>query len=75
MSKSSIKPQGIILWHISKKFNFAAEKIIPESFVLCAILCWWCLFSPCSAARIRWSYTMVWDQPHREANYPREVLA
>lgn len=38
MSKSETKSQGTILWRISKKFNFAAEKIIPESFVFCVIL-------------------------------------
>ena len=36
MSKSESKPQGTLLWRISKKFSFAAEKIIPESFVFCA---------------------------------------
>ena len=29
---------GHPLWRISKKFNFAAEKIIPDSFVFCVIL-------------------------------------
>ena len=38
MSKSETKSQGTLLWRISKKFNFAAEKIIPESFVFCVIL-------------------------------------
>ncbi len=38
MSKSQTKSQGTVLWRISKKFNFAAEKIIPESFVFCVIL-------------------------------------
>ena len=32
-SKSEVKSQGTLLWRVSKKFNFAAEKIIPESFV------------------------------------------
>ena len=30
--------RGSLLWRWSKKFNFAAEKIIPESFVFCVIL-------------------------------------
>ncbi len=29
---------GTPLWRLSKKFNFAADKIIPESFVFCIIL-------------------------------------
>lgn len=37
-SKSEVKSQGTLLWRVSKKFNFAAEKIIPESFVFCVIL-------------------------------------
>lgn len=32
------KSKGTFLWQISKKFNFAAEKIIPDSFVFCVIL-------------------------------------
>ena len=32
------KLKGTPLWNISKKFNFAAEKIIPDSFVFCGIL-------------------------------------
>lgn len=32
------KSQGTPLWKISKKFNFAAEKIIPDSFVFCVVL-------------------------------------
>lgn len=30
--------KGTMLWRFSKKFNFAAEKIIPDSFVFCVIL-------------------------------------
>ena len=30
--------RGTLLWRISKKFSFAAEKIIPDSFVFCVIL-------------------------------------
>lgn len=32
------KSKGTPLWRISKKFNFAAEKIIPDSFVFCVVL-------------------------------------
>ena len=32
------KRKGTPLWQISKKFNFAAEKIIPDSFVFCVVL-------------------------------------
>lgn len=32
------KSQGTALWRMSKKFNFAAEKIIPDSMVFCVIL-------------------------------------
>ncbi|MGN0202969.1 MAG: short-chain fatty acid transporter [Coprococcus sp.] len=34
----STKTKGTPLWRISKKFNFAAEKIIPDSFVFCVVL-------------------------------------
>ena len=27
-----------MLWRLSKKFQFAADRIIPESFVFCVIL-------------------------------------
>lgn len=37
-SKFESKSQGTLLWRVSKKFNFAAEKIIPDSFVFCVIL-------------------------------------
>ena len=37
-TKSRSASQGTLLWRISKKFNFAAEKIIPDSFVFCVIL-------------------------------------
>ncbi len=30
--------KGTPLWNISKRFSFAAEKIIPDSFVFCVIL-------------------------------------
>lgn len=36
-SKSASKSQGTVLWRVSKKFNFAAEKIIPESFEFCSL--------------------------------------
>ena len=32
------RTKGTPLWNLSKKFNFAAEKIIPDSFVFCVIL-------------------------------------
>lgn len=35
---SEKKRKGTPLWQISKKFNFAAEKIIPDSFVFCVVL-------------------------------------
>ena len=35
---SEKKKKGTPLWQISKKFNFAAEKIIPDSFVFCVVL-------------------------------------
>ena len=39
MSETKEVPEnGTLLWKISKKFNFAAEKIIPDSFVFCVIL-------------------------------------
>lgn len=34
----AVQSKGTLLWRISKKFNFAAEKIIPDSFVFCVIL-------------------------------------
>ena len=36
--KSAAQDRGTFLWRISKKFSFAAEKIIPDSFVFCVIL-------------------------------------
>lgn len=36
--KSAAQDRGTLLWRISKKFSFAAEKIIPDSFVFCVIL-------------------------------------
>ena len=38
MSERTQKSNGTFLWRISKKFSFAAEKIIPDSFVFCVIL-------------------------------------
>ena len=38
MSETKVRENGTFLWKISKKFNFAAEKIIPDSFVFCVIL-------------------------------------
>lgn len=35
---TKIEDRGTLLWRISKKFNFAAEKIIPDSFVFCVAL-------------------------------------
>lgn len=35
---TNTKSKGTPLWRISKKFNFAAEKIIPDSFVFCVVL-------------------------------------
>ena len=36
--QSAAQLKGTPLWRMSKKFNFAAEKIIPDSFVFCIIL-------------------------------------
>lgn len=38
MSDVKTQDRGTALWRFSKKFNFAAEKIIPDSFVFCVIL-------------------------------------
>ena len=38
MSETKVRDKGTALWNISKKFSFAAEKIIPDSFVFCVIL-------------------------------------
>ena len=35
---ANTEDRGTMLWRMSKKFNFAAEKIIPDSFVFCVIL-------------------------------------
>lgn len=37
-ARTTTQSQGTILWRMSKKFQFAAEKIIPDSFVFCLIL-------------------------------------
>lgn len=36
--ENTAKSKGSIFWRISKKFQFAADKIIPDSFVFCLIL-------------------------------------
>ena len=36
--QSAAVSKGTPLWRVSKKFNFAAEKIIPDSFVFCVVL-------------------------------------
>ncbi len=36
--KEKVAAKGTVLWRFSKKFNFAAEKIIPESLVFCILL-------------------------------------
>lgn len=38
MAEQTSTQKGTLLWRISKKFQFAAEKIIPDSFVFCLIL-------------------------------------
>lgn len=38
MSNEATQDKGNILWRLSKKFQFAAESIIPDSFVFCIIL-------------------------------------
>ena len=38
MSETKVPEKGTALWKISKKFSFAAEKIIPDSFVFCVVL-------------------------------------
>ena len=39
MASNTMAPErGTALWRLSKHFSFAAEKIIPESFVFCVIL-------------------------------------
>lgn len=38
MTQKQTADRGSLLWRISKRFNFAAEKIIPDSFVFCVIL-------------------------------------
>ena len=37
-ANKEVPEKGTFLWNISKKFNFAAEKIIPDSFVFCVVL-------------------------------------
>ncbi len=36
--QNAVHSKGTALWRMSKKFQFAAEKIIPDSFVFCLIL-------------------------------------
>lgn len=38
MEKNSSKDKGTVLWRFSQKFQFAADKIIPDSLVFCLIL-------------------------------------
>lgn len=38
MEKNSSKDRGTVLWRFSQKFQFAADKIIPDSLVFCLIL-------------------------------------
>ncbi|MEW9123848.1 MAG: TIGR00366 family protein [Thermotaleaceae bacterium] len=37
-SLADSKEKGSLFWRISKKFQFAADKIIPDSFVFCLVL-------------------------------------
>lgn len=37
-AQGKVREKGTVLWKISQKFSFAAEKIIPDSFVFCVIL-------------------------------------
>ncbi|MCQ2554069.1 MAG: TIGR00366 family protein [Clostridia bacterium] len=38
MSNTKAKEKGSILWRISKKFQYAADRIIPDSLVFCLLL-------------------------------------
>lgn len=38
MENSKSANKGTFLWRLSKKFQFAADKLIPDSFVFCLIL-------------------------------------
>lgn len=38
MENTEVKYKGTPLWRLSKKFQFAADKLIPDSFVFCLIL-------------------------------------
>lgn len=38
MEKNSSKDRGTVLWRFSQEFQFAADKIIPDSLVFCLIL-------------------------------------
>jgi short-chain fatty acids transporter len=38
MVKAEAQQRGSFLWRFSKKFQFAADKIIPDSYVFCVIL-------------------------------------
>ena len=52
--------KGTPLWRMSKKFNFAAEKIIPDSFVFCIILTFLVfVLSLLLCGKARWSFW--WD--------------
>jgi short-chain fatty acids transporter len=35
---ATVKSQGNLLWRLSKNFQYAADKLIPDSFVFCLIL-------------------------------------
>jgi len=68
MDSITAKSKGSILWRISKKFQFAADKIIPDSFVFCLILTFFVyivalIFTGSSPVDlIQYWYNGVWSQ-------------
>lgn len=60
--------KGTILWRISKKFQFAADQIIPDSFVFCLILTYavfimgLALTGSSPLSMVQYWYKGVWSQ-------------
>ena len=58
MENSKSANKGTFLWRLSKKFQFAADKLIPDSFVFCLILTFIVFVL---GIIFRWLYTGIMD--------------
>lgn len=64
MENTKSTNKGTFLWRLSKKFQFAADKLIPDSFVFCLILTFivfvlGIIFT--KTGPVKWLYTGIMD--------------